>query len=68
MHEGKSCGETQRARGIPVSRGLAAGNAAPPSSRRAHAVVTEDYVTVILDDLELLPNEKFLVEHGQETR
>ena len=33
---------------------------------RAHAVVTADYVTVILDDLELLPNEKFLVEHGQE--
>ena len=33
---------------------------------KAHAVVTEDFVTVILDDLELLPNEKFLVEHGQE--
>lgn len=32
---------------------------------RAHTVVAENYVTVILDDLELLPNEKFLVEHGQ---
>jgi uncharacterized protein YbcI len=35
---------------------------------QAHAFVGEDFVTVVLDDLELLPNEKFLVEHGdQET-
>jgi uncharacterized protein YbcI len=31
----------------------------------AHAVVTEGWVTVILDDLELLPNEQFLVENGK---
>ena len=31
----------------------------------ARAFVSEDYVIVVLDDLELLPNEKFLVEHGK---
>jgi uncharacterized protein YbcI len=31
----------------------------------AHAIVTEGWVTVILDDLELLPNERFLVENGK---
>jgi uncharacterized protein YbcI len=31
----------------------------------AHALVTEGWVTVILDDLQLLPNEKFLVENGK---
>jgi uncharacterized protein YbcI len=31
----------------------------------AHAVVTEGWVMVILDDLELLPNERFLVENGK---
>jgi uncharacterized protein YbcI len=31
----------------------------------AHAFLGEDYVVVVLDDLELLPNEKFLVEHGK---
>jgi uncharacterized protein YbcI len=30
-----------------------------------HAFLGEDYVVVVLDDLELLPNEKFLVEHGK---
>ena len=30
----------------------------------SHAVVTEGWVMVILDDLELLPNEKFLLENG----
>jgi uncharacterized protein YbcI len=30
----------------------------------AHAIVTEGFVMVILDDLELLPNEKFLLENG----
>jgi uncharacterized protein YbcI len=35
---------------------------------RARALVEEEYVVVVLDDLELLPNERFLVEHGhQET-
>jgi uncharacterized protein YbcI len=32
---------------------------------QAHAFLGEDYVVVVLDDLELLPNEKFLVEHGR---
>jgi uncharacterized protein YbcI len=32
---------------------------------QAHAFLGEDYVVVVLDDLELLPNEKFLVEHGK---
>jgi uncharacterized protein YbcI len=31
---------------------------------KAHAIVTEGWVMVILDDLELLPNEKFLLENG----
>ena len=31
---------------------------------RAHAIVSEEWVMVILDDLELLPNEKFLLENG----
>jgi uncharacterized protein YbcI len=32
----------------------------------ALAVVTDGWVTVILDDLELLPNEEFLVEKGKQ--
>jgi uncharacterized protein YbcI len=32
----------------------------------AHAVVLDNWVMVILDDLELLPNEKFLVESGKQ--
>jgi uncharacterized protein YbcI len=31
----------------------------------ALAFVSEGFVIVVLDDLELLPNEKFLVEHGK---
>jgi uncharacterized protein YbcI len=31
----------------------------------AQAVVTDGWVIVILDDLELLPNEEFLVQKGQ---
>jgi uncharacterized protein YbcI len=31
----------------------------------AHAFLGEDYVVVVLDEIELLPNEKFLVEHGK---
>ena len=31
----------------------------------ARAIVTEDWVIVILDDLTLLPNEELLVEHGK---
>jgi uncharacterized protein YbcI len=34
-------------------------------ARQATAFVGEDYVVVVLDDLELLPNEKFLMEHGK---
>jgi uncharacterized protein YbcI len=34
-------------------------------ARQAKAFVGEDYVVVVLDDLELLPNEKFLMEHGK---
>ena len=30
-----------------------------------HAVVNGDWVMVILDGLELLPNEKFMIENGQ---
>jgi uncharacterized protein YbcI len=30
-----------------------------------HAIVTDGWVAVILDDLELLPNERFLVESGK---
>jgi len=33
---------------------------------KAHTFVGEDFVAVVLDDLELLPNEKFLVEHGEQ--
>jgi uncharacterized protein YbcI len=32
----------------------------------ARAFVAEDYVIVVLDDIELLPNEKFLLEHGKQ--
>jgi uncharacterized protein YbcI len=32
---------------------------------RAHTLVGEDFVIVVLDDLELLPNEKFLVDNGK---
>jgi uncharacterized protein YbcI len=31
---------------------------------KAKAFVGEDFVVVVLDDLELLPNERFLVENG----
>jgi uncharacterized protein YbcI len=31
----------------------------------AKVLVSEDWVVVVLDGLELLPNEKFLVEHGK---
>jgi uncharacterized protein YbcI len=31
----------------------------------ARAIVFEDWVFVVLDELELLPNEKFLVENGR---
>jgi uncharacterized protein YbcI len=32
----------------------------------AEALVSESYVIVVLDGIELLPNEKFLVENGKE--
>jgi uncharacterized protein YbcI len=32
---------------------------------KAHAFLGGGFVVVVLDDLELLPNEKFLVEHGK---
>jgi uncharacterized protein YbcI len=32
---------------------------------QAKAFVGDDFVVVVLDDLELLPNEKFLLEHGK---
>jgi uncharacterized protein YbcI len=32
---------------------------------RSHTYLGEDYVIVVLDDLELLPNEEFLLEHGE---
>jgi uncharacterized protein YbcI len=32
---------------------------------KAHAFLGEGFVIVVLDDLELLPNEKVLVEHGK---
>jgi uncharacterized protein YbcI len=32
---------------------------------QAKAFLGEDFVVVVLDDLELLPNEKFLLEHGK---
>jgi uncharacterized protein YbcI len=31
----------------------------------AHTYIGEDFVVVVLDDLELLPNERFLVENGK---
>jgi uncharacterized protein YbcI len=31
----------------------------------AHTYMGEDFVIVVLDDLELLPNEKFLIENGE---
>jgi uncharacterized protein YbcI len=34
-------------------------------ARLSQAIVAGDFVTVILDDIELLPNEKFLVESGR---
>jgi uncharacterized protein YbcI len=33
---------------------------------RAHTYVGEGFVIVVLDDIELLPNEKFLVESGEQ--
>ena len=33
---------------------------------RAHTYVGAGFVVVVLDDLELLPNEKFLVESGEQ--
>jgi uncharacterized protein YbcI len=35
------------------------------SAGSVRAVVLDDIVIVILDDLELLPNEEYLVEHGR---
>jgi uncharacterized protein YbcI len=32
---------------------------------KAHALVGDGFVVVVLDDLELLPNEQFLVEKGK---
>jgi uncharacterized protein YbcI len=34
-------------------------------ARQAKAFLGDDYVIVVLDGLELLPNEKFLIEHGK---
>jgi uncharacterized protein YbcI len=31
----------------------------------SHVYIGDGFVVVVLDDLELLPNEKFLVEHGK---
>lgn len=31
----------------------------------AHTYIGEDFVVVVLDDLELLPNEKFLLDNGE---
>jgi uncharacterized protein YbcI len=36
------------------------------SAGKAEAIVAEHWVIVMLDDLELLPNEQFLVENGKE--
>jgi uncharacterized protein YbcI len=33
---------------------------------KAHTYIGDDFVIVVLDDLELLPNEKFLVDHGKQ--
>ena len=35
-------------------------------AKSAHAFVGNGYVIVVLDDVELLPNEKFLVENGKQ--
>jgi uncharacterized protein YbcI len=35
-------------------------------ARAAHAFVGNGYVLVVLDDVELLPNEKFLIENGKQ--
>jgi uncharacterized protein YbcI len=35
-------------------------------AKRAEALVSESWVIVVLDGLELLPNEKFLVENGKQ--
>jgi uncharacterized protein YbcI len=35
-------------------------------AERAHALIGEDYVVVVLDEIELLPNEKFLIDHGKQ--
>ncbi len=35
-------------------------------AKRAHAFVGNGYVIVVLDDVELLPNEKFLIENGKQ--
>jgi uncharacterized protein YbcI len=35
-------------------------------AENAHAMVSESWVVVVLDGLELLPNEQFLVEKGEE--
>ena len=32
---------------------------------KAHALVGDGFVVVVLDEVELLPNEQFLVEHGE---
>jgi uncharacterized protein YbcI len=32
----------------------------------AHTYIGEDFVVVVLDDLELLPNEKFLIDNGKQ--
>ena len=32
---------------------------------RAHAFIGEGFVVAVLDELELLPNEKFLIDHGK---
>jgi uncharacterized protein YbcI len=34
-------------------------------AEEAHAYVGDGFVIVVLDNLELLPNERFLVEHGK---
>jgi uncharacterized protein YbcI len=35
-------------------------------AEKAEAFVTDDWVIVVLDDLELLPNEQFLVDSGKQ--
>jgi uncharacterized protein YbcI len=34
-------------------------------TRNPTAIVEGDWVVVLLDDLELMPNERFLIEHGE---